>query len=70
MTRLKQAWLALCVVACLSGCREPDLAMADGRVLYDSDGRAFYVRPGFGDTSFIKPVPDANTGDCAKGKRK
>lgn len=47
------------VVACfaLVACtRSPENAAADGKVLCDPQtGDAYFVRPGGGDTSFIKP---------------
>ena len=48
---------AIAVAALLAGCfRNPENAAADERVLCDPlTGDAYFVRPGAGDTSFIRP---------------
>jgi len=56
---------AFLLIICLTaGCRSEQNAKADNKVLWDSNGCAFYVRPNVGDNSFIRPLPDANKPTC------
>ena len=48
----------------LSGCRSEENAKADDKILWDKEGCAYLVLPHFGDTSFIRPVRDANRAEC------
>ena len=59
--------LAAIALVGLSACgRQPANAAADEKVLCDpSTGKAYFVRPGAGDTSFIKPNA-AMDGLCKK----
>lgn len=65
MSRAQMAILAAALL--LAGC-SPENRMADGKILCDLDGSAFHVRPGAGDTSFIKPLPAANS-VCSERRR-
>lgn len=50
--------LSVLALVLLVGCgRNPENAAADFRVLCDpATGQAFFVRPGGGDISFIRPI--------------
>jgi hypothetical protein len=64
MNRIKTtALLLLAPVALLSACtRQSANALADGKVLCDpATGQAYYVRPGAGDISFIRPIAATGT---------
>lgn len=54
----------LAIVLALPGCRNPDYARADERIVYDQDGCAYFVRRGVGDVSFVAPLRDANKPEC------
>ena len=55
---------AIAVLFTIAGCRSEANAKADGRILWDKQGCAYYVNPHFGDTSFIRPLPDSNAPEC------
>lgn len=64
---MRIALLALLVV--LAGCdwRDPDVAQADYKILCEPEtGKAFYVRPGVADVSFVLATPSADK-LCTKG---
>lgn len=55
--------LLVLLAACLCGCNRID-AQADNKILFAADGCAYYVRPGAGDTSFVRRIPDADKPTC------
>ncbi|CAB3972304.1 MULTISPECIES: hypothetical protein [Burkholderia] len=54
----------ICAVLALAACRED---IPDNRILLDRDGCAFFARPGVGDTTFLKRLPDADEPRCKLG---
>ncbi|AOJ09642.1 hypothetical protein [Burkholderia mayonis] len=62
---MKVAALILAVLA-LAACRNQDASQTDNRILFDLDGCAFFARPGVGDTTFLKRLPDADEPRCAR----
>ena len=65
---MKVVVIAALGVLSLSGCRSKEYSRADTRILFDKEGCAFYVRPNFGDTSFVVPMRDANQPTCMANK--
>lgn len=51
--------IALIAIA-LVGCRSEHTSQADMKVLCDLEGRAYYVQPGVGDTSFVRRTSSAD----------
>lgn len=56
--------LILLVLLALSGCRSRDAAALDNRIVWDKNGCAFTIVPNIGDTSFVRPMKDANRESC------
>lgn len=60
----KHLLILLLVGAAVSGCRSRDAAALDNRMVWDKDGCAYTIEPHFGDTSFVRPIKDANRETC------
>lgn len=64
--------VALCAgmiaVTLLAGCRDPEVAAADGRILRDGEGCAYFAEPGVGNVTALRRVPDADQSQCDRSR--
>lgn len=48
------------VLLAIAGCRADEVSQADRQIVCSLDGKAFYVKPGAGDISFVTRTPTAD----------